>query len=417
MATTVIDPLNRPVEIAPGRGDLRTSSMPFSAYDRGYASLIGGRTISYADLFASQPLVAMTVMRLLTWSARVPLKAYERTGDDSRERLRAGDPLADALLEPWDRAAPMQLVQALLGPLLVHGNATVRLDDGARGRFRFAPADYRFASPIMPWRDTISGWNFDVDDPLVTQTRAADEVLHVAWWSPQGPLGISPLKQLGTTIAVDDAAVRHQQAMWRNGVRSPTVIEAGVEYAGQSEAFQDQMMAQLREDVDTIYAGPDNSGRPLLLPPGLAAKPMGYTAVEAQLMEQRAVAREEAAAVYQLQSPAAEANDAAVKELRQSNYQDGLAPPLLLIEAAINAQVVRSLLREPDKYVEFDFGAVLRPDLVALVSAIRDQIKSALLTPNEGRSLMNMPRSDSPGMDSWYLERNNLWPLDQPYPV
>jgi HK97 family phage portal protein len=415
MATTVIDPLNRPIEIAPGRGDLRTSSLPFSAYDRGYASLIGGRTVSYADLFASQPLVAMTVMRLLTWSARVPLKAYERTGDDSRERLRAGDPLADALLEPWDRAAPMQLVQALLGPLLVHGNATVRLDDGARGRFRFAPADYRFARPIMPWRDTISGWDFDVDDPQVTQTRAADEVLHAAWWSPLGPLGVSPLKQLGTTIAVDDAAVRHQQAMWRNGVRSPTVIEAGVEYAGQSEEFQTLMMEQLREDVDGIYAGPDNSGRPLLLPPGLAAKPMGYTAVEAQLVEQRAVLKDEAYSVYQLQAPGQAASGDVVAELRQNGYLDGLAPPLLLIEAAMNAQVVRSLLREPSKYLEFDFGGLLRGDKLKEIQALREAISISLMTPNEGRGTLNLPRSTDDGMDDHWMPRNNLVKISQPY--
>lgn len=419
MATTVIDPLNRPVEIAPGRGDLRTSSLPFSAYDRGYASLIGGRTVSYADLVDSQPLVAMAVQRLLTWSARVPLKAYIRTGDDSRERLRAGDPLADALIEPWDRGSTLQLGQAILGPLLVHGNSTTRIDDGARGRFRFAPADFRFARPIFAWRDKISGWDFDVDDPQMLDTRAADEVLHVAWWSAKGPLGSAPLKQLGTTIAVDDAAARHQQAMWRNGVRSPTVIEAGVEYAGQSEEFQTQMMAQLREDIDTIYTGPDNSGRPVLLPPGLAAKPMGYTSVEAELIQQRLVAREEVGGVFQIPPGCLgflREGDVALTEQRQMGYQDGLAPPLLLIEALFNAQVVRSLLRDKERYVEYDFSGLLKGDKLKEVEALREQIASAMLTPNEARAINNMPASAVPAMDKFFLPFNNLWPVDQPPP-
>lgn len=420
MATTVIDPLNRPVEIAPGRGDLRFSSVPFSAYDRGYSTMVGGRTVSYADLFESQPLVAMGVMRLLTWSQRVPLKAYLRTGDDSRERLRAGDPLADALIEPWDRAATGQLVQALLGSLVVHGNAVVRLDEGARGRVRFDPADYRYARPIMIFRDKISGWDFDVDDPnVMEQGRSADTVLHVAWWSPKGPLGTSPLKQLGTTISVEDAVQRHQAAMWRNGVRSPTVIEATTEYVGQSEGWQEMMMEQVRGDINEIYSGPDNSGRPLLLPPGLSAKPVGYTSVEAQLVEQRIVDREEAGGVLQIPPGCLgflRDGDVVLPEQRQMGYQDGLAPPLLLIEALMNAQVTRGLLREPDKYVEFDFSGLLRGDRLKEVQAMREAISSALLTPNEGRSIDNMPQSDQPGMDDFYLPRNNLWPLRIPYP-
>lgn len=420
MATTVIDPLNRPIEIAPGRGDLRRSSLPFSAYSVGNASLIGGRTVSYADLVESQPLLGGSLMRMLTWSSRVPLKAYLRTGDDSRERLRAGDPLADAILEPWERGAPLQLIMELLGPLLVHGNAIVRIEEGARNRIRFSPRDYRFARPIFAWRDTISGWDFDVDDPrMMDPGRPADQVLHVAWWSPKGPLGISPLKMLGTTIAVEDAASRHQQAMWRNGVRSPTVVETLPEYAGLSEDFQTAMMEQLRGDIDELHAGPDQSGRPLLLPPGLSAKPMGYTSVEAQLVEQRLVGREEIGMVWQLPPGVLgfmREGGETLAEQRQMAYSDGLAPPLLLIENIINAQLVRTLMREPDKYVEFDFSALLRPNLRDEVQAMRDQIKSAMLTPNEARSIRNMPRSDSPGMDSYYLERNNLWPLDQPYP-
>lgn len=420
MATTIIDPLNRPVEIAPGRGDLRRSSLPFSAHTMLNASLVGGRTVSYADLVESQPLLGGSLMRMLTWSTRVPLKAYERTGDDSRERLPRGDRLRDAVDNPWERGSQVQFVHAMLGSLLTHGNSTARADDGARGRFRLVPKDYRFARPIFAFRDTIAGWDFDVDDPtMMDPGRPADQVLHVAWWSPTGPLGVSPLKMLGTTIAVEDAAMRHQQAMWRNGVRSPTVIEAAPEYAGLSEAFQTQMMEQLRGDIDELHAGPDHSGRPLMLPPGLSAKPMGYTSVEAQLVEQRLVGREEVGGVWQLPPGVLgfmREGGEALAEQRQMGYQDGLAPPLLLIESLMNAQIVRALLREPDKYVEFDFAALLRGDRLKEVQAMREAISSAMLTPNEARAIDNRPQSDQPGMDDFYLPRNNLWPLRIPYP-
>lgn len=74
-----IAPGGSPVEIATGRGDLRYSSWPGNfRRDLGARALIGGRTVSYAELFASQPWIAVAVMRMLTWSVRVPLKCFRR---------------------------------------------------------------------------------------------------------------------------------------------------------------------------------------------------------------------------------------------------------------------------------------------------------------------------------------------------
>jgi hypothetical protein len=78
---------------------------------------------------------------------------------------------------------------------------------------------------------------------------------------------------------------------------------------------------------------------------------------------------------------------------------------------------VRGVLREPDMYVEFDFAGILRGDRLKEIEALREAIASALLTPNEGRGVLNQPKSDQDGMDDFYLPRNNLWPLKVPYPA
>lgn len=421
--TTIVSPSGGLVEVGPGRGDLTISSYPAGGDGgmsaRGVAQ-VDGRHVSYARIFAEQPTVAMCAMWILRQAIRVPLKTYRRTGDDSRERVRRGDhPVATAMSAPWERAGQYDLIASLLGPAIVHGNGLLQVEQGAANALRFVPADWRFSEPIRPWRDKISGWSLDVDDSLTRRTVSVDEVVHVAWWSPLGPLGVSLLRQLGTTVQIDDAAQRYQRAMLRNGARPPSAIEVTAEFLELDAAERSELMGNLRGDISDLYAGPENAGRPALLPPGLSWKPVGHTAVEAALIEQRTVSRQEAVGIYGLM-PAAIGwmhDGAELQEQRMMSYTDGLAPPLLLIEAALNAQLIQGLLREVDVYVEFDFSALLKGDRLKEVQAMREAISTGLLTPNEARAIDNRPQSDVPGMDSHYLNRANLWPVELPYPA
>lgn len=375
--------------------------------------------ISYARLFAEQAWVAAAVMRMLTWAVRVPLKAYRRTGDDSRERLRPDDhPVAAAIAQPWPGSYPAQLTQFLLGPFLVHGNSVTEVDEGARGAIRFVPHDWRLVSPIKatPEALTIEGWQ--PTDGVGRRQRAvsADSAIHATWWSPLGPEGISPLRQLGTTLAIEDAATRAQRAMWRNGARPPSAITATTEFLGLKAEVRDALLENLREDVTALYSGPDNSGKPALLPPGLDWKPVGHSAVEAELIDQRYINREEVAAVYQIPPPSLgdlrRATYSNIVELRQVAYTDGLGPPLVVIEQVMTALFQR-LLREPDFYLEFDFAGVLRGDFLKEINALRFAIGSGLLTPNEGRAIINRPQSDEERADQLWMPWNNLQPMGE----
>jgi len=288
-------------EIAPGRGNLNYGSSFYPSFPTALW-MIGGRVASFTRLFLSQPWIAAAVMRMLTWSVRVPLKLYRRTGEgddeNSRQRLRPGDhPLADALINPWDRGYQAQLVHALLGPVLVHGNSVTELQSGAGETIQFIPKDWRYTIPMMPFRDSIDGWVFDSDTPALRREVSVDDCLHVCWWSPAGPIGCSPLQQLGVTIRTEDAAQRHQEAMFLNGARPPSAITASDEFLGMDRNERQEIMAQLRQDITDIYTTPENAGRPALLPPGLDWKMVGHTSQEVELIEQRKIAREEVAGV------------------------------------------------------------------------------------------------------------------------
>lgn len=407
-----------PVEIAPGRGDLNIMSGFYPSFPT--ALQMVGRTVSFARLFMSQPLVGAAVMWMLTKAIRVPLKVYRKMGDDpaDRKELQPGDhPLADAIHNPYNRGSSVDLVMGLLGPQLVHGNS-VSLVEMGRSKMTITPKDWRFCRPIMPFRDTIEGFVFDYDQVAYKNEASIDKVLHLKYWSPGGPIGCSPLQQLGVTLQIEDALQRWQRAMLANGARPPSAITMSDEFLGMDPAKRVAIMGNVRKDIDDLYTGPEQAGKPALLPPGLDWKPVGQTMVEAELVNQRKVDREEVCIVYLIPPPLLGILDRAtysnIQVQRDMTYTDCLGPPLVMVESTINAQIARDFLQDPDVYCAFDFGAVLRGDPLQEIELLRQAVGTALITPNEGRGVLKLKKSDDPAMDRFYVPANNMQPIGSP---
>lgn len=406
-----------PIQVAPGRGDLNYSSSYYPVVPTSLR-LLGGRAVSFTRLFQSQPWIAAAVMRLLTWAIRVPLRAY-RTADDPNDRdpLAPGEhPIAGMIARPWDRGGPADLTQALLGPMLVHGNSTTTADDTANSDvIELDSKDWRYCQPIMPWRDSLEGFRFDTDSPEFMDEVSIDKVLHCHYWSPDGPLGTSPLQQLGVSLQIEDAAQRYQRSVFQQGGRPPSAVTASDAFLGIEPEERREIMAQLRRDITELYGGPENMSKPALLPPGLDWKPLGGTVVEAALIEQRKITRDEVCAVYLIPPPMLGILDRAtysnISVQRDMIYTHSLGPPLVIIEQAINCQLIRDLLQEEDVFVEFDFSKVLRGDRIAEINALRSAISTALMSPNEGRVVLGMPHVDEPLMDDYFIPANNLKPI------
>ncbi len=386
----------------------------------------GSKPVSYAELFATQTWVAVAVTRLLTWSVRVPLKVYQRSGDGSRTRLRPGDdPLAAAIAAPWVQGTQAGLVTHLLGSTLVHGNGLMAIDDGVPGGgMAFRPLDWRTVMPIRlddnPWTP-ISGWRV-VGDHGSRETLSADKVVHLRWWSPLGQCGISPLQQLGVTIQADKLAQRWAAASVMNTARPSGIVELSDKFLGLDRDERQALLTETTQTLRSAFAGGENAGKLAVLPPGIswadAPASSGANAVEAQLVEQRRLNREEVAAVFQIPPPMIGILDRAtyanLREAREMGITDGLAPPLILMEQTLNAVVCRGLLRRDDVFVEFDFAGILRGDRLKEIEALREAIGTGLMTPNEGRDTLNMPRIQAAGADEAYLPRNNLQPMSLP---
>ncbi|MDQ3933419.1 MAG: phage portal protein [Actinomycetota bacterium] len=384
---------------------LAANSVPLSLWDGGGAS--------YSRLYETQPWVAIAANFLTRQLARIPLKVYEEGSESQTEREVRSGPLYDSIRRPAPRKGPTHLKQWMFFPALLHGNGGVKK---SRPRPGATPDGYRATDwrSLEPKQIGETGTAVDeIDYWIQTDHRGRrhvvqpDDMIHVAWHPPKGVFGVSPLKQLGVTLSIERDAKAYQQALFRNSARPSGGVTLPEAMAGDQE-----FRRELREDLARMHQGAANAGRPIVLPPGSKWEQFSISAHEAELIDQRKLSREEIAALYNAPQPLIGILDHAtysnIAELHRILYGPVLGPWIVLGEETFVAQVIDGEPAFQGQYVKFDLSEELRGDAVKEAIALKTKLGIGLLTINEGRLQMNMPRIDHPLCDQPMIPTNNM---------
>lgn len=371
--------------------------------------LSGNRTIAYELLYESQPTVASVVNKLVRQISTLPLEVY-RKGQNG-ERVKVEDhPLEKLLNAPAPRCGAHSLGQWISLPALVFGNALiVKVRDANGVPVGLLPVDWRYANayaaagePIQLWSTLQTGQELYI---------APSEVLHFAWQGPRGWLGVSPLSQLDNTLRIEDSARRYQVANFDNGARPSAGLTLDKNLDPKSEEAK-----RIREVLKGLHEGVDNTGKVILMGGGASWETLSQTVVEAELIAQRKLNREEVEMVYDVSPPAIgdleHGTYSNVIELHKQLHKTTLRPWLAMIASTINAQLIAP---EPDwqgLYARYDLSDVLRGDPAQEYTAIGELVRDGVIDVNEARRMLGMnPRAEA-GANKLLVQANNVAPLD-----
>lgn len=418
--TTLVTYGDRLITAGGRQSSLKRGSVPLGSFGQGGVAIAGdGRLVSYQGLYESQPWVGIAVNKLVRQIARLPLYAH-RIKEGTRwegetEPLEHDHPLARLLASPYPRAGELTLKAKAAHPALVHGNGTFAIfrDTPGGPPTSLVPLDYRYMTAHSLGGDgEIDAW--ETSQAGRPRLLAPEDVLHIAWEAGAGDLGVSPLKQLGVTLRAEDSAQRYQASSFENGARP-----SGALVLPQDANLDADERAELRAEIRGQHAGVDQSFKIALLSGGMDWKPFSHTAVEAELIDQRKLNREEVAAAYDVPPPLIGILDHAtysnVAEMHRMLYGMVLGPWLALLEDAIKVQLIDTYQpwAQERLYVAFDLTEVLRGDTLAEVQAVREAITAGVMTLNEGRRRLNFSKYDDPAADDLYLPTNNLSPIGE----
>lgn len=382
----------------------RVSEAPNGAViARGSGAIDSLSAASYAWIYRTQPHVRTVVDFLARNVAQLGVHAFRRISDLDRERL-SGHELTEWLEHPTPATCRYKLIETLLQDLGIYFRAYwLKLRAADRiGLLRLSPETIVPDGWLIP-----KGYTWTLPDgqkiPL-----AVNDVVSFHGYDPTDPLmALSPLETLKQVLAEDCAAMSYRRAYWTNSARLEGVItrpkDAPKWTPDQKQAFRDQWQAR--------FAGNANAGQTAVLEDGMSFTPTSYSARDSEFVPSRKLTREEVAAAYHVPQPMVGILDHAtfsnIREQHKQLYQDCLGPWLVWIVEELERQLLPECRDSAGVYLEFNIQEKLKGSFEEQASALSTLVGRPVMTANEGRARLNLPRiKDDKSADSLALPLN-----------
>ena len=382
-------------------------------YPNGLTDSLDGALASYEKIYRSQPVLAGVIDMMAYRAASLPFGAFTPNADGSRAPVSRSDGLATLLRRPRPRQATVHLLSYVFTSLFTHGNALVaklRTSDPDGPVDMLWPLDWSHITAYGEAGGDIEWWSTTQLGDQEAFIEAANTI-HFAWTPPNGSqIGVSPLEKLGTTIKIEDAAQRYQAANFRNGNRPSNAIT----YDG---TLNQKQRAENRDALEFFHRGVDRAGGTLMLSGGAKIEAMSMSPVEAALIDQRRLDREEVAIVFGLSGPSlTDSTNSAlgnVVERFKAFYRDVLPPWMTLVCETFEAQLLDSEPAWMDRLVRFDLSDKLRGDPREHAEKLKIEVEGGLRTRNEARYELGLPADSDPAASALTMNTNNQGPLDE----
>ena len=189
--------------------------------------------------------------------------------------------LLKLLERPNSNISKSEFMESIISHRLISGNAYLMMLGGEKpselhllrpDRVEVIKGDYN-----MPF-----GYRYKVNnkiqDFMVNQYSGRSQILHLKTFNPIDDwYGLSPLESASYSIDQHNQAGAWNQAMLQNGARPSGALIAKFEKDGSGGKLDFDQYQRLKNQIDELYSGAQNAGKPLLLEGGLEWKEMGVS--------------------------------------------------------------------------------------------------------------------------------------------
>jgi HK97 family phage portal protein len=403
--------MNLPTWLTPWRRKSVTTSLDL------FRELFGGRVSkSGASVNWKTALDVTTVLacaRVIGEGvAQVPLKLL-RDSADGRTKLPATDhplyPILYRRANYWQTS--FEFRETIMLHLVLTGNAFV-FKNVVGGRITelipFEPQHvtvYRATGGELTYRvmmpEASSG---GVDATGATKLFPAESIWHLRGPSWCGWLGLEPVFHAREAIGLAMATEESQSQFHKNGAQTTGVYSV-------EGALNEAQFKALRDWIEKYQAGKENAGRPFILDRAAKWTAQQMSGVDAQHLETRRYQVEEICRALRVMPIMVGYSDkastyASAEQMFLAHVVHTLAPWYERIEQSIDVNLLTDADAKAGIYANFTEEGLLRGSLKDTKDAILGYVNGGILTPNEGRALLDRNPDPDPASDELRIPAN-----------
>jgi HK97 family phage portal protein len=354
----------------------------------------GGESSSGVSVSASSALEYSPWWRGVNLIARdvgkLPAHVYQRGEDDAKERAttHAAYPLCRWKPNPYQTANVFRT--QLTAHAVNQGNGYAAIE---RNKATFAP---RYLWPLDPADVTPVLENGKLVYVVESESGKpvwkldAMDVVHIKGLSHDGITGYETFDVARDELGLGIGARKFCEVFYKNAVRPSVVLESATN-------LTEPQIQKLRESWERLYTGVDNMHRTVVLPNGLKANPLSFSAQDAQIQQTREMSVRDVA--NWLGIPPHKLGDnsrTAYASLEQENqaYLDGCLDFWLCSwEYELRDKLLTEAEKQADShFVEFMREALVRANLESQGNYFRVATGGrGWMTPDEVRGKFNLP--------------------------
>ena len=379
-----------------------TFNEPFWHEMAGWLSSITGKAVTVRT--AVQVATVFACCRVIgNGMAQVPLKLMQELPNGKRVPAKK-HPLYRLLsLKPNNWQTSFEFRQMIAWHIELCGQAHVFKSKSVDGRILelipFAPGMVTTRrEPDMTLKYDVVGYDGS------RRTFTQDQVWHLRGPTLDGVCGLEVIKlareAIGLAMATEEAAARlHKNGVLNTGVYSVDATLNKTQYEDLSGWVAKQ------------FAGLQNAGKPLILDRGAKFLNTSMSSVDAQSNETRKLQIEQICSFFGVLPIKVGYSDktatfASAEEFNRAHREDCLAPRWEAFEQSAVINLLSDKEQEQGYYCNFTEEGMLRGSAKDTKDIILGYVNGGLLTPNEGRALLDRNADDDPASNRLRIPAN-----------
>ncbi len=253
-------------------------------------------------------------------------------------------------------------------------------------------------------RDSKRVYTYRLRDGGRTEEYLAQDIIHIMWMpDADGLASLHPATILAGPIGLALALEKFGAKFFANDARPGMVLELAGNPTGDA-------IERAREKVERGFKGLGSAHQVMAMGVGDKLHMVGVEPEHAQFLESRRHQTEEIARAYRVPPPMLQDLSRATfsnSEQADLHFAKHTIRPWLEI---IEAQLTLKLFKRSNYSAVFNIDGLVRGDLKTRMEALSKAVQNALMTPNEARAKLKLPRKD--GGDELFLQQN-MAGLDQ----